>query len=94
MQRDREARAHGHAVDRGDDHLVAVHHRVDELLGLLHQRDDRLEALLRGQQRPRFEVIEVAAGGEGAFASARHDCNLHRRVAVDVGPDSASARGA
>ena len=87
-ERDREPGAHGDAVDGGDDDLLAAEDGVDDLLGLLHEGCERVEAGLAGERGAGLDVGEVAARAERLVAGAGDDGDADVGVAVDVGPDA------
>ena len=80
QQRHREACAHGHAVDGGDDRLIQVDHVVDDVAGFLHGACDHLsvaDGLL--------DHLEVAASREGV-ACASDDGHADLGVLAQVEP--------
>ena len=79
----RQAGAHRHAVDGGDDRLVQVENVIDDVGGFLRVlRHDGgvVDGLL--------DHLKIAAGGEG-FAGAGDDGHPRLRVGGDVPPDAA-----
>ena len=68
-QCDHRAGAGAHAVDRGDDRLRAVAHRLDEIAGHPGEREQLRRRHLR--QRP-DDLVDVAARAEVAAGAADH----------------------
>ncbi len=67
---DDRAGADRHAVDRGNDRLAAMEHRLDQIAGHARERQQLLH--VHGDQRA-DDLVHIAAGAEIAAVGQEHD---------------------